>query len=55
METHIIKIDTWELIKGIFGVMWLMLKMLWPYFLAAILIKVFFSWLESRIKKGKIK
>jgi uncharacterized membrane protein len=55
METHLIKIDTWEFIKGIFWSMWLILKLIWPYLLAIILIKFFLSWLESWIKKRKNK
>ena len=59
METHFFKIDTWEFIKGIFGVafqfVWLILKIFWPYLLAMILITAFFSWLESWIKRRKNK
>lgn len=55
METYIIKIDTWEFIKGIFWSTWLIIKIIWPYLLAIILIKVFFNWFESWIKKRKNK
>ena len=59
MESHLIKIDTWEFLKGVFGtafwVVWFIIKLMWPYLLVLILILFFFSWLESRLRKRKNK
>jgi len=56
MEGHLFKIDTWEMIKGVLNVWWLLAKELWWLWLilAAILI---FKWgiiyFEKRIKNKK--
>lgn len=56
---RIIKIDTWEFIKGVFGiafqVIWLIIKMIWPYLLFVIVVTILFEWIKSLIKKRKNK
>jgi len=53
MAGHLFNINFWEMVKGIFGVWWLLAKELWWIFLILILIRVI-PWLVSaKIRKMK--
>jgi len=56
MESHFFKIDTWEFIKGILDVWWLLAKELWWLWLILATILIF-KWgvvyLEKWIKNKK--
>ncbi len=62
METHIIKIDTWEFIKGILNVWWLLAKEFWWVWLILVAVLIFKrsivrleKWIKNkrRIRKSK--
>jgi HJR/Mrr/RecB family endonuclease len=63
METHFFKIDTWEFIKGVFGVafqfMWLILKLIWPFLLVLILLALLktliLNWIDKWRSKKRFK
>ena len=50
MEPHIIKIDTWEMIRGILNV-WIQLWWLWLLALAIGLLRPFINYLFKKLKK----
>lgn len=53
MASHLININFWEMIKGIFGVWWLLAKELWWVFLILILIRVIPRLVSAKIRKKK--
>ena len=57
MASHLININSWEMIKGIFGTafwfIWFLIKEFWWVFLILILIRVIPWFISTKIRKRK--